>query len=397
MLSFRTAFAALLLVGTGGALAQNGPAPGPPPIPAAGAPQPPPDIAVTQDEIRRTAAELAGLLEENYVFPDVAKRYAKTLRANAESGAYDGLTSGRALADRLTADLRAVSPDNHLRIRIGPPPEGGGRRVVIRGGPAPAEGQGAAPEIRRALPFDPIEEARWLAPGIAYIRFNIFPGDPDTVAAVDRFMKEHADAKAIIFDNRTHHGGGLAEMDAMFPYLFGKPTSLVRMDTRLSVDRARGAPMGDARLRLVPTQAEVVSRDHYVEPSKTEKRLFGAKVFVLISGATASAAEHMTLALKRTHRATIVGEPTAGAGNYGGQNPLDEGKFSVFIPVGRTYDPDTGKGWEGTGVAPDVAVPADRALYEALVRSGITAPDAERIAAEVKPKGSMARRTPRPS
>jgi hypothetical protein len=395
MLSFRTAFAAMLLAGTGAALAQDGPAPAPAPM--AGAPQPPPDIAVTSEEARRTATELAGLLEENYVFPDVAKRYAATLRANAGSGAYDGLSSGRTLADRLTADLRAVSPDNHLRVRVGPPPEGGGRRVVIRGGPAPAEGQAPAPEIRRALPFDPIEESRWLAPGIAYIRFNIFPGDPDTVAAVDRFMKEHADAKAIIFDNRTHHGGGLAEMDAMFPYLFGKPTALVRMDTRLSVDRARGAPMGDARLRLVPTQAEVVSRDHYVEPSKAEKRLFGAKVFVLTSGATASAAEHMTLALKRTHRATIIGEPTAGAGNYGGPNPLDEGKFSVFIPVGRTYDPDTGNGWEGTGVAPDVPVPADRALYEALVRSGLGIADAERIAAEVKPKGSMARRTPRPS
>ncbi|MEA3032912.1 MAG: hypothetical protein QOH86_928, partial [Sphingomonadales bacterium] len=126
MLSFRTAFAALLLAGTGAALAQNGPAPGPAPAPAAGAPQPPPDIAVTKDEIRRTVAELAGLLEENYVFPDVAKRYAATLRANADSGAYDGLTSGRALAERLTADLRAVSPDNHLRVRVGPPPPGGG-------------------------------------------------------------------------------------------------------------------------------------------------------------------------------------------------------------------------------------------------------------------------------
>src|SRR4051812_17308169 len=382
MLSFRTAFAALLLTGTSGALAQIGPAPAPP----AGAPQPPPDIAVTRDEVRATVAELAGKLEADYVFPDVAKRYAAMLRANAAGGAYDSLTSGRALAERLTADLRAVSPDNHLRVRAGRPPDVGGRI-----GAAPA----AAPPVRRALPFEPIEEARWLAPGIAYIRFNVFTGDPETVAAVDRFMREHAEAKAIIFDNRTHHGGGLAEMNAMFPYLFAKPTSLVRMDTRLSVDRARGAPMGDAHLRAVPTREDVASRDHVVDPSKAEKRLFKAKVFVLTSGATASAAEHMTLALKRTHRATIVGEPTAGAGNYGGQNPLDDGKFSVFIPVGRTYDPDTGKGWEGTGVAPDVAVPADRALYEALVRSGLAAPEAERIAAEVKPKGSMVRRAPR--
>ena len=32
--------------------------------------------------------------------------------------------------------------------------------------------------------------------------------------------------------------------------------------------------------------------------------------------------------------------------------------------------PDTGKSWEGTGVAPDVAVPADKALDEALKLAG---------------------------
>jgi hypothetical protein len=385
MLSFRTAFGVLLLVGTASVSAQPGSAPAP-----AGAPQPPPDLTVGRDEIRATVAEFAATLEKNYVFPDVAGRYAAMLRANAASGAYDAFTSGRALAERLSADLRAVSPDNHLRVRLTPPGEAEARRAAAAAsGPSPAE------TVRRILPFDPIEEARWLAPGIAYIRFNVFPGDAETVAAVGRFMKEHAEAKTIIFDNRTHHGGGLSEMDAMFPYLFAKPTTLVRMDTRASVDRERGSPMEGARLRLVPTKEDVVSRDHFVEPGKGETRLFKAKVFVLTSGATASAAEHMTLSLKRTRRATIVGETTAGAGNYGGQELLDGGKFAVFVPVGRTYDPDTGKGWEGTGIAPDVAVPADRALYQALVLSGLAAPDAERVAAEVKPKGSMARRVAR--
>jgi C-terminal processing protease CtpA/Prc len=340
-------------------------------------------MAVTADEARKTALELAQSLQDDYAFPDVAARYAAMLRTNAASGAYDGLTSGKALAERLSADLRAVSPDNHLRVRVAPPRE------------APTAGPAQASPIRRMVPLTPIEEQRWLAPGIAYIRFNVFPGDAETVAAVRKFMVDHADAKTIIFDNRTHHGGGLAEMDAMFPYLFAMPTTLVTMDTRASVDHARGSPMADAKLRLVPVKADVVRREHWVEPSPTEKRLFGAKVFVLTSGATASAAEHMTLALKRTHRATIVGEPTAGAGNYGGQQTLDGDKFLVFIPVGRTFDPDTGKGWEGSGIEPDVTVPAEKALAEALVRSGLSQADADRISAEVKPPGPMTRRTPR--
>ena len=367
----RHAVAAMLVATAAGISAQ--------PAPAPAGPQAPADVTITADEARRTATDLAERLADSYVFPDVAQRYAAMLRANVESGAYDGLTSARALAERLTADLRAVAPDNHLRVGLRPPGAGG---------PGPTPGQ------RRQLPFEPIEEARWLAPGIAYIRFNMFPGDPDTVAAVERFMTEHADARALIIDARTHRGGGLAEMDVMFPYLFARPATLVTMDTRASVDRAQGNPIGDARLREVPADADVVRREHYVEPHPTETRLHDANVFLLTSGATGSAAEHLTLALKRTGRATVIGETTGGAGHYGGVRPIAD-HFAAFIPVGRTFDPDNGDDWEGDGVAPDVEVPAAAALAEALVRAGLERAEAERIAGEVRPTQPMERRRPR--
>jgi hypothetical protein len=333
------------------------------------------DLSITVDEARQTALDLAQKLDESYVFPDVAKRYAAMLRGNASSGAYDQFTSARALADRLTEDLRGVSPDAHLHVTAHVP--------------GPPTAQKASAQAHSQFPWPAIEEERWLAPGIAYIRFNVFPGDPETVAAVKKFMVDHATAKTIIFDNRTHHGGGLAEMNAMFPYLFRKSTVLVTMDTRES-DAEEEEPF----VRRVPGPPGVIRREHFVEPSKNEKRLFNAKVFVLTSGATGSAAEHMTLALKRTHRATIIGESTFGAGHYGGQVPIGA-KFNVFIPVGRTFDPDTGKDWEGTGVAPDIAVPAKDALVEALVRSGVKRGEAERINATVKPKEPMERPIPR--
>lgn len=335
----------------------------------------PADGPVTAQEARSTALTLAQKIDEAYVFPEIAKRYSAMLRANAASGVYDNLGSERALAQKLTLDLRAVSTDAHLAIRPA----------------APQAGMRQASASRTAsFPWKPIEEERWLAPGIAYIRFNVFPGDDATVAAVREFMQSHATARTIIFDNRTHHGGGLAEMNAMFPYLFAKPRVLVTMDTREDVARQNDEPF----VRKIAGPAGVSRREHYVEPDKAEKRLFKAKVFLLTSGATASAAEHMTLALKRTHRATIIGEPTAGAGHYGGEVPIGD-KFRAFIPVGRTFDPDTGKDWEGTGVAPDVAVPAKDALVEALVRSGVSRTKAMEIDATVKPSGSMERRIPR--
>jgi hypothetical protein len=376
MLVIRTIAAAMLIAAAGGSAAQ--------PVQGPAAPSAPADIEVTRDDARRTAADLADRLAESYVFPDVGERYAAMLRANAAAGAYDGFTSGRALADRLTADLRAVAPDNHLRVGLRPP-----AASANRGGPA--AGQAPAP---RRLPFEPIEEARWLAPGIAYVRFNMFPGDPETVAAVERFIADHADARALIIDARTHRGGGLAEMDAIFPWLFARPTTLVTMDTRASVDRAQGNPLGEARLRVVPANEDVVRREHYVEPHPSDTRLMDAAVFVLTSGATGSAAEHLTLALKRTGRATIIGEPTAGAGHYGGFRPIGD-HFAAFIPVGRTFDPDTGEDWEGDGIAPHVEVPAVAALAEALVRAGLDRSEAVRIAAEVRPSQPMERRRPR--
>lgn len=369
----RMIFLALLAAASSAALAQSAPQASPAPAIAAA-----PDAAITSAEARQTATELAQKLEDNYVFPDVAKHYADMLRASVRSGAYDGFTSGRALADRLTSDLRAVSADAHLRVGL------------RRQRPAVQPASASTTPPKEMFPFKPIEDERWLAPGIAYIRFNIFPGDPQTVADVTKFMKDHATAKVIIFDNRTHHGGGLDEMNAMFPYLFAKPATLVTMDTRASVDDGKDDP----GLRKVAGPAGIVRREHFVLPSTTEKRLFDAKVFVLTSGATGSAAEHMTLALKHTHRATIIGEATAGAGHYGDNQRIGE-KFAVFIPVGRSFDPDTGKDWEGTGIAPDVEVPAADALTEALVRSGLRPADAQRINATVKPSGSMERRIPR--
>jgi len=367
----RAVFLALLAMVAPSAVAlQSTSAPVPALAPAQGQ-----EAAITPAEARRTATELAQKLDEGYVFPDVAKRYAAMLRSNAAAGDYDSIGSADKLAERLTNDLRGVSVDAHLRVTT---------RDAI-----PVEHK-ASGEVRPKFPWKPIEEQRWLAPGIAYIRFNVFPGDPDTVAAVKKFMTDHVTAKVIIFDNRTHHGGGLDEMNAMFPYLFRKSTVLVDMDTRESV----GEPDSEPFVRQTAGIPGVIRREHYVEPSKTEKRLFKAKVFVLTSGATGSAAEHMTLSLKRTHRATIIGEPTAGAGHYGGEVDVGD-RFQVFIPVGRTFDPDTGNGWEGSGVAPDVAVLAKDALTEALVRSGLSRADAERINATVHPSGSMERKIPR--
>jgi hypothetical protein len=159
----------------------------------------------------------------------------------------------------------------------------------------------------------------------------------------------------------------MAEMDALFPYLFDRETVLVEMAVaRNGGPRGGPPPMGGGNtLREAPGPANLLVRQHVAIPDASEHRLAKAKVFYLTSKRTRSAGEHFALALQRTHRATLIGERTAGANHFGGIEPIGAG-LAAFIPVGRTYDPDTGKDWEGTGIVPDIEVPVDQALDRAL-------------------------------
>ena len=86
---------------------------------------------------------------------------------------------------------------------------------------------------------------------------------------------------------------------------------------------------------------------------------------MLTSPKTFSGAEEFSYNLKNLKRATLVGERTGGGAHPGGVRKLNE-RFSIFVPTGRAISPVTGTNWEGTGVLPDVEVPAGEALERAL-------------------------------
>ena len=336
---------------------------------------------VASDQV---AEAYAALLARDYVYPETGARYAAAIRAAIKAGRYKAL-SGDALAKAIDADVNAVSPDGHLRVR---PP--------ANSAPAAGAAPGGEPVRVRPPSLPAMEQPGWIAPGIAYVRFNLFPDDAAVTAAAAKFMTDHADAKAIIFDIRTHRGGGLDQMDQIFPWLFAEPTRLVTMATRESVDAQGGSPIaGLASMRPAKGDAGMVTREHWATPN-ADKRLRDAKIYVLTSGASGSAAEHFALAMKHTKRGTLVGDATGGANHFGYGEELGGG-FQAFIPVGRTYDPVTGKDWEGDGVAPDIAVPAAEALVRVLTDLGIGADEAKRLSDAHVPGAPMERRRPRPA
>lgn len=320
---------------------------------------PAPALPDTEENRRLILGRLADTLEQNYVFPDQARRYAEALRTKTAAGGYANL--GDRFGEVVTADLQAIHADRH--IRFGP-----------TGAAAPRAAGGPGPRRVMRIPDASTAIARsgWIADGVAYIDIGLFPGTPESVARFRAFMEEHKSARAIVFDIRGHRGGGPAEMDVIFSYLFARETLLVGMDTRADAEREGGNPLADGNpnMRSLSAPEGIARRMHYALPGP-DTPLRTARIYLLTSHRSGSAAEHFALALKRTHRATLIGEPTAGANHFG--RMVDFGGYAAFVPVGRTFDPDNDWDWEGVGVPPDVAIPADQALDEALRRLGVTA------------------------
>jgi C-terminal processing protease CtpA/Prc len=290
---------------------------------------------------------LARKLEADYVFPAVGAQYAAALRGHLAAGDYDGITDAGQVAARLTADLQATRWEGHLRVRVA----------------------GAAPSSVTRASADappPIKAAKWIAPGVAYIAFTLMPDDPQVVSATDRFMREHASARALIIDARALHGGGEGVPSAIFRYLYAKRQVVAYFDSRPVADNADDDPYEQPPTVTTVAGPPGIERQALtVIPDATEHRLFRAKVFYLTSRQTASVAEQIAEILKRTHRGAVVGERTFGAGHFGFYVPIGQG-LEAYLTWGRVLDPVTGEDYEGRGVTPDVAVPADQALDTAL-------------------------------
>ena len=276
-------------------------------VPAAAAEKP--AVPFVKADAEAAVRDLAAAVEENYVFPETGRKYAEFLRANLAVGKYASFADAAAFARQVTEDLRGFHKDGHLRLEVIRPDAGGKQQMS-----GPPTG-------------NDVTKAGWLAPGVAYIDFDGFPGNEATLAKVREFLSTHKDAKTLIIDARHNGGGGLAEMNLIFAQIFAKPTTLVDMDIRTAVEEKHGAPFptDDPLMRRIKGPDTINRREHLVVPAAEQSALKDAKVFLLTSKRTFSAAEHLSLSLKRTHRATLVGEATGGGAHFGGMAPMGKG------------------------------------------------------------------------
>jgi carboxyl-terminal processing protease len=190
-------------------------------------------------------------------------------------------------------------------------------------------GQTLSVSVVRASIREHSVEARFIQPGVAYVKLFGFPREAGSqVKSALQGLAAQAPIRSILLDLRGNPGGLIHEAVAVGSLFLPPQTVLSRITERgqaPSVLRTTGTP-------LFPNTPLVV----------------------LIDGGSASASEIVTAALKDHHRATIVGEKTAGALGGSVTVPLPE-RSGMSVTVERITTP-SGAMVEGVGISPDVPV-----------------------------------------
>jgi retinol-binding protein 3 len=278
------------------------------------------------------AASIDGIvhiLNQQYVFPEVALKVSALLRQQEQSGALADITSQEQFVDKVGDLVRQYSGDGHLNLAL----------IAEQGG---VSHRLKETEERKINNFA-FEQARILPGNIGYLKLHKFwqTEEAHKVGHAALVFLSHSDH--IVIDLR-HSGGGSPQL---VQYLISHfvPEGIVLWDL---LDR-NGKSTEQIRSLAVPDS----------ELLKTKP------LYILQGEELVSAGEFFSYTLQQLGRAVVIGETSAGLAHYTGAAQVNDWLF-VRIPMYRPVNPVTGTNFEGVGVEPNIKVTAEMALYTAL-------------------------------
>jgi retinol-binding protein 3 len=312
------------------------------------------------DAATRSAVLSAALkaLNDGYVFPEIAAAMERDVVARIKRGEYDTVTSAPHFADLFTGQLRAVSHDKHIRLEW----SGTTSPQLTPGVSTPRNIQSELERDRRESAFINFgfRRAERLRGNVGYLDLSFFDRPEFGSATANAAMTFLHNTDALIIDLRDNDGGRPEMVALLISYLVEKPTALTGIHWR------REGRVDSSRTVQIPESLKYVGKNVYLLTSHI---------------GTVSAAEAFAYDLHLLRRAVLVGEVSAGAANPGGMVRLSP-HFQLFVPRGRAVSPITSTNWEGTGIKPDIEVPAATALHvsylDALKRLESLSTDDER-------------------
>jgi Peptidase family S41/N-terminal domain of Peptidase_S41 in eukaryotic IRBP len=316
-----------------------------------------------ETELVRIVGQVGELVEEHYVFPEVATAVSEALAKGLAEGRYPA--DARALAAAVTTDLQSVNGDKHLRLlyhdealKERTPGDDAEERAILAGwADQTCGGVGC---VQR------------LAGNVGYLELRpiLFPA-ASCGELISAAMSVLAATDALLIDLRDCLGGEPGMAVFLASYLWDhEPVQLTGLR-----DRKDSLPRQAWTLPYVPG------------------RRFGKTkpVYVLTSASTFSGGEQLSYDLQQIGRATIVGEQTRG-GAHAREGFVVHPHLEATISVAESVSPVTGGNWEGTGVTPDIETTADqardnayeRALQDVIAAHGTAAAEAENALAGLR-------------
>jgi retinol-binding protein 3 len=281
---------------------------------------------------------VAVALDSNYVFPDVAKKMGKYLREQKKKGAYKDLTSAQSFTEALTRDVRKINNDRHLAVRFLSTfpaylndPDSMSREDLERR---------IRNEASQNFGFQKLER---LEGNVGYLDLRGFNDARWAGATAVAAMNVLANSDALIIDLRKNGGGESSMIQLLASYLLD----------------------GSKHINSFYYRDRNKTEQSWTQAYVPGKKMGDIPVYVLTSSFTFSAAEEFTYDLKCLKRATIVGETTGGGAHPVMGVYFKSLKVGVQVPIARAVNPVTQTNWEGTGIAPDIAVPQEKALETA--------------------------------
>lgn len=286
-----------------------------------------------QRDTQAVVAEVRRLIAEKYVVPERRPALDAVLAEGLKSGRYDVPEPGL-LAERINADLGRVGRDWHLTFTYDP-----GQFAAITARTSAHRPDPSAVERQVRMRNHGVRELRVLAGNVRYLELGGFEWiGEESEAALDTAMQFLSGGDAVVIDLRRNGGGHPRAVHHIISHFLEPDRPLV---TFYEGGKA-SATAATLRNLKVP-------------------RMTGVPLYVLTSGGTGSAAEEFAGHVAGYRLGQVVGASTSG-GAYTNQLFPVKGGFVLSVSTGRPVLASTGKDWEGVGIAPTIAAPAEAAL-----------------------------------
>ncbi|NHN24059.1 S41 family peptidase [Flavobacterium jejuense] len=295
------------------------------------------DNSLTKEYKKNVIQKLAQLMNDFYVFPEVAKLTEEHLKTQMLEGYFDEFKNNETFAAALTKSVQAINKDKHMRIRSN-------QSYTTSEKPQQSMIEEHIAGIDRSRQSNAgFKTVKILEGNVGYLDLRGFAGMETGKDIADAYMKLMSRTDAIIIDLSKNGGGSPRMVQYLCSYFFNKKLLLNSLYWREG-----------------NTTEEFWTLDE-VGGHKREN----VPLFIITSERTFSGAEEFSYNMQTQKRATLVGQTTGGGANPGNSIRIND-NLSVFIPKGKAINPVTKTNWEGVGVIPEVATSLEDSYEKTL-------------------------------